>query len=135
MTDIGGISGDPRWRTAWTDVPTREDVARPGTLRIDRDKIPQAIALITRVKKRMDDLSEEARHALVVDPMAEDRVSEYIAEVLTAKGLTEPECARNAIIAFRSQLQAMIDRLEDTLRLMSTTEAANRQAFEGGHHG
>ncbi|WP_086819619.1 hypothetical protein [Allokutzneria sp. NRRL B-24872] len=135
MTDIGGISGDPRWQTAWTDLPTREDVSQPGALRIDRDKIPQAIALFSGIKERIGKLSAEAEHALRIDPMAEDRVSEYIAEVLTAKGLTEPECALSAITAFRDQLQGIIDRLEDTQRLITATEEANRQGFRGGPRG
>ncbi|MCP3799661.1 hypothetical protein NLX83_10370 [Allokutzneria sp. A3M-2-11 16] len=135
MTDIGGISGDPRWRTEWTAIPTREEATAPGTLRIDRDKIPQAIALFAKVKQRMEKLAWEAEHALKVEPMAEDRVSAYIAAELTAKGLTEPECAINAIKAFRDQLQGMIDRLEDTRRMMTTIEDTNRRGLHGGHHG
>ncbi|SDN29622.1 PE domain-containing protein [Allokutzneria albata] len=135
MTDIGGISGDPRWRTEWTSLPTREEASRPGTLRIDRDKIPQAIALFSKIKQRMDQLYTEAAQALWVAPMAEDRVSVYIADVLTAKGLSDPECALNAILAFSRQLQDMVDRLEETHRLMSTTEDSNRRGLQGGRNG
>src|SRR5690349_10774624 len=113
MTD-GGMSSDPRWRTGWTVTPTREEATQPGTLRIDRDKIPQVIALFADIRDRIDDLAEEALRELKVGPMAADRVSVYAAEMLTAKGLTEPECAYNAIAGFRDQLQGMIDRLEET---------------------
>ncbi|MCP3799252.1 hypothetical protein NLX83_08280 [Allokutzneria sp. A3M-2-11 16] len=135
MTEGGGISGDPRWRGEWTAIPTREEATRPGTLRIDRDKIPQAIALFRSIRNRMDDLAEEAKTALIVEPMAADRVSAYAAEMLTAKGLTEPECAYNAIAAFRDQLQGMIDRLEETQRMMATMEHTNVEGFRRGQGG
>ncbi|SDN28820.1 hypothetical protein [Allokutzneria albata] len=139
MADNGGIyrgptgNNDPRWQAGWTAIPTREEATRPGTLRIDRDKIPEAIALFRNIKERMDDLAEEALTALKVEPMAEDRVSFWVAAELTAKGLTEPECAYNAIKAFRDQLQGMIDRLENTQRLMTSIEDTNRRGLRGQH--
>ncbi|MFB9906438.1 hypothetical protein ACFFQA_21100 [Allokutzneria oryzae] len=126
---------DPRWRTEWTTPPTREEASQPGTLRINRDKIPAAIDLFRNIKQRMDKLTVEAQRALKTEPMADDRVSMYVSEQLTAKGLTDPECAYNAIKAFSTQLQGMIDRLEATQRTMTTIEDTNRQGLQGGHHG
>ncbi|MFB9906072.1 hypothetical protein [Allokutzneria oryzae] len=101
-------------------------------LHVDRDKLPAAIALFKQARDEMDELLSESGRNIQMRPMAADRVSTRVAEVLNHKGMGGTNSALGTMQQFHTQLKNIVTKLEATLAHYHRLEANNRDGIRSG---